>query len=144
MKNSDKTVFGPFGNREEAVAEINRLRDLGYTQQSINVCGNSERARTVQELRGIEVEQVDTEANQNDEDMSWGETIKNSFNFLVFDGDAGAQRIHTIDKADRTELSPEARNAMSGMTDLLEPYSEEIADGKLVIVVDNYTEHSHA
>jgi hypothetical protein len=32
---------------------------------------------------------------------------------------------------------------MSGVTDILEPYSEDIADGKLVIVVDDYKEYDY-
>lgn len=144
MENSDKQVFGPFDKRDAAVAEINRLRELGYSKDSINVYGNSERARTIQNLRGVDVEQTDGETIENDEDMSWWETIKNSFNFMVVDADQGNQRIRTIDAADRSELSPKAQESISGASNILEPYSEDIADGKIVIVVDDYGEHSHS
>lgn len=138
MTEVERTVIGTVDRREDAVKEIQRLQEAGYSRSKINVYGNKDRARTVERLLGVEVEEPAAAELEEDEDLSWGETIKNSFNFFVYDPDQGDQRIRSVDSADRKELTPEAREAFTGTEELLDPYTKDIAAGKLVIIVDNY------
>lgn len=147
MKKNEKTVIGIFEERLDAVEELKRLQGLGYTQDQISVYTSPERSQTVARLMGLKVMDVDVEVTEQDEDISWWETIKNSFNFYTYDGDEGGNRIRSIDSPERTGgLTPEAEAAITGgaspeMQEYLKPYLAEIADNKLVIVVDNYGQH---
>lgn len=146
MEVNGKTVTGIFDERMDAVTEIQRLETLGYTKDQISVYTSAERAKTVERLMGIGVTDVDVADSSGEEDMSWWETIKNSFNFYAYDGDEGGTRIRSIDSPERTGgLTPEAEAAITGgtsteMQEYLKPYADEIESGKLVIVVDNYSE----
>ena len=147
MKKNEKTVIGIFEERLDAVEELKRLQGLGYTQDQISVYTSPERSQTVARLMGLKVMDVDAEVTEQDEDISWWETIKNSFNFYTYDGDEGGNRIRSIDSPERTGgLPPEAEAAITGgaspeMQEYLKPYLAEIADNKLVIVVENYGQH---
>lgn len=139
-----KKVTGVFEERMDAVNEIQRLNNLGYTQSEISVYTSPERSKTVERLMGISVE--DIKLAKGKEDLSWWETIMNSFNFYAVGGDEANHRIRAIDSPDRTGLTPEAEEAIRGgaseeMRDFLTPYVEDIRDNKLVIVVDNYGKH---
>lgn len=138
MAKMERMVIGTFEERDDAIREIQRLHTAGYTAGEINVYANRERAQTVERMLGVEVEGVDVD--EIDEDMSWWDSIKNAFSFFVYDADQGSHRIHPLDAADRSDLSPEMQDAMTHRHDVLEPYADDLAAGKLVIVVENYTE----
>lgn len=145
MDDTKRTVVGVFDERMDAVMEIQRLQNLGYSRDEINVYTSPERSKTVERLLGIGVTDVDTK--HQEEDISWWETIKNSFNFFAFDGDQGDKRIRSIDDPRRTGLTLEAEASIrggknEGMVEFLAPYRSEIDNNKLVIVVHNYGRHN--
>lgn len=139
-----KKVVGVYEDRMEAVNELQRLKELGYTQSDISVYTSPERAKTVEGLMGHKVE--DVKVARGKEDMGWWETIMNSFNFYSIGSDESNNRIRSIDYPDRTGLTPEAQEAIQGgsteeMRDFLTPYADDIRKDKLVIVVNNYGRH---
>lgn len=141
-----KKVVGVFKERMDAVNEIQRLDKLGYTQSEISVYTSPERAKTVEGLMGVNIE--DIKVAQGDEDISWWETIMNSFNFYAIGGEETNNRIRSIDNPDRQSLTPEAEDAIRGgaseeMREFLTPYADDIRNDKLVIVVDNYGRHEN-
>ena len=136
MNNLERTVTAVLMKREDAVSEIQRLHNQGYRQSEISVYSNPERAKTVERLMGIEVENVDV--HYVEEDTSWWESIKHSFRFFVYETDDGNDRIRSVD-----ESTSHQDNSQQQTTDLLSPYEKDLASGKLVIVVDNYGSHSH-
>ena len=136
MNNLERTVMAVLMKREDAVSEIQRLHNQGYRQSEISVYSNPERAKNVERLMGIEVENVDV--HYVEEDTSWWESIKHSFRFFVYETDDGNDRIRSVD-----ESTSHQDNSQQQTTDLLSPYEKDLASGKLVIVVDNYGSHSH-
>lgn len=139
-----KKVIGVFEERMDAVNEIQRLEELGYTKSEIHVYTSPNRSKTVEGLMGIKIE--DITVGRGEQDLSWWETIMNSFNFYSVGGDEADQRIRSIDRPDRTGLTPEAEEAIRGgaseeMRDFLTPYVDDIRQDKLIIVVDNYGRH---
>ena len=134
MNNLERTVTAVLMKREDAVSEIQRLHNQGYRQFEISVYSNPERAKTVERLMGIEVENVDI--HYVAEDTSWWESIKHSFRFFVYETDDGADHVRLVDETNRHLDN-------SQTIDLLSPYKKDLASGKLVIVVDNYGSHSH-
>ncbi len=141
MENKKQTVIGAFLEREEAVREIQRLHNLGYAKSEINVYSNPERARTVERLMEIEVQGTAADTSRREdaqEDTSWWETIKDSFGFHAFHSEDGHQRVRIIEGRKKEETSQLTEDEMAQTLELLEPYTQDLADGKLVIVVDNY------
>lgn len=137
VENNKSTVIGTFMERDQAVKEIQRLHNLGYTKAQINVYSNPERAQTVERLMEIEVEGAKVPQNDVDEDTSWWDSIKDSFSFHAFHSEDGHQRTRIIEGRMREEESKH-NNDMTQTVDLLAPYTQDLADGKLIIVVDNY------
>lgn len=140
MDNSERTVVGVFMEREKAVREIQRLHNEGYKQSEISVYSNPERARTVERLMGIDVEDVDV--SDVETDTSWWDTIKNSFRFFVFDADEADNRVRAVDDPKKERLAPLDDEAIRKTTGLLDPYRKDLAEGKLVIVVKDYGRHN--
>lgn len=136
MNNLERTVTAVLMKREDAVSEIQRLHNQGYRQSEISVYSNPERAKTVEHLMGIEVENVDV--HHVEEDTTWWESIKHSFRFFVYETGDGNDRIRSVD-----ESTSHQDNSQLQTTDLLSPYEKDLASGKLVIVVDKYGSHSH-
>lgn len=136
MTNLNRTVTSVLMKREDAVTEIQRLHNQGYRQSEISVYSNPERAKTVERLMGIEVENVDV--HYVGEDTTWWESIKDSFRFFVYETDNGKDRVRSVDEA-----NSHLDNSQRQTPDLLIPYEKDLASGKLVIVVDNYGSHSH-
>lgn len=138
MENNKHTVIGTFFERDDAVREIQRLQNLGYTKSQINVYSSPERAQTVERLMEIEVEGAKAPRNTADEDTSWWEAIKDSFSFHAFHSEDGHHRTRIIEGRMKEEASQLPDDEMTTTLDLLEPYTQDLADGKLVIVVENY------
>lgn len=138
MENTKRKVIGTFMEREEAVSEIQRLHNLGYTKSEINVYSSPERAQTVERLMEIEVEGADVSQEEMDEDTSWWETIKDSFGFHAFHSEDGHHRVRIIEGRRKEDTRQLSETEMESTLELLEPYQQDLADGKLVIVVDNY------
>ena len=136
MENNNQKVIGTFLERDEAVREIQRLHNLGYTKSQINVYSNPERAQTVERLMEIEVEGAKVPQDEANEDTSWWESIKDSFGFHAFHSEDGHQRVRIIEGRKKEESSQLPDEDMTRTLDLLAPYTQELADGKLVIVVD--------
>lgn len=141
MENKNQTVIGTFMERDEAVREIQRLHNLGYTKSEINVYSNPERAKTVERLIEIEVEGADVSPEEAKEDNSWWETIKDSFNFHAFNSEDGHQQLRIIEGQQKEGTRPSTDEELNRTLDILAPYTQDLADGKLVIVVDNYKNH---
>lgn len=137
MNNLERTVTAVLMKREDAVSEIQRLHNQGYRQSEISVYSNPERAKTVEWLMGIDVENVDV--HYVEEDTTWWESIKHLFRFFVYETEDENDRIRSVD-----ESTSHPDNSQLQTTDLLSPYEKDLASGKLVIVVDNYGSHSHA
>ena len=138
MENNNRTVIGTFMERDEAVREIQRLHNLGYTKSEINVYSNPDRAQTVERLMEIEVQGTGPSQEKTDEDTSWWDSIKDSFGFHAFHSEDGHQMLRIIEgrkEEKTTQLSDDERNQTLA---LLEPYTQDLTDGKLVIIVDNY------
>lgn len=138
MENKNRTVIGAFMERDQAVREIQRLHNLGYTKEEVNVYSSPERAQTVERLMGIEVEGAEVSEDEAVEDTSWWDTIKGSFNLHAFHSEDGHHYERIIEGEKREGIRPEPNRASSETLELLEPYQQDLADGKLVIVVDNY------
>lgn len=138
MENNSYTVIGTFLEREDAVREIQRLQNLGYTKSQINVYSNPKRAQTVERLMEIEVEGARTPQDEVEEDTSWWESIKDSFGFHAFHSEDGHQRLRIIEGRKKEQASQLSNDDTTRTLDLLAPYTQDLADGKLVIVVENY------
>lgn len=141
MENKDRTVIGTFMERDEAVSEIQRLHNLGYSKAEINVYSSPERAQDVERLMAIDVEGAEVVEDEAVEDTSWWDTIKHSFNLHAFHSEDG----HHYERIIEGEKREDDRSASTEVSDetleLLEPYREDLANGKLVIMVDNYGKH---
>lgn len=141
MKNENKKVIGSFMARDEAVREIQRLHNLGYSKSEINVYSNPERAQTVERLIEIEVEGADVVQDEMSEDTSWWDTIKDSFGFHAFHSEDGHQMIRIIEGQQEENERKLSDEETDNILQLLKPYQEDLADGKLVIIVDDYGRH---
>lgn len=135
-----RTVVGVFMEREDAVREVQRLHNQGYKQSEVHIYSNPERARTVERLMGINVENVDV--HHVDEDDSWWDTIKHSFKFYIYNADETDNRIRSLDNSNQKYLDPVTEEVVTDSMNLLEPYQKDLVQGKLVIAVDNYGSHN--
>lgn len=139
MENNKHKVIGTFLERDDAVREIQRLQNLGYTKSQIHVYSNPERAQTVERLMEIEVEGTKVPQNETDEDTGWWDTIKDSFSFHAFHSEDGHHRTRIIEGRMKEEANQLTDDDIMQTLNLLTPYTQDLADGKLVIVVENNT-----
>lgn len=139
MENNKHKVIGTFLERDDAVREIQRLQNLGYTKSQIHVYSNPERAQTVERLMEIEVEGTKVPQNETDEDTGWWDTIKDSFSFHAFHSEDGHHRTRIIEGRMKEEANQLKDDDIMQTLNLLAPYTQDLADGKLVIVVENNT-----
>lgn len=139
MENNKHKVIGTFLERDDAVREIQRLQNLGYTKSQIHVYSNPERAQTVERLMEIEVEGTKVPQNETDEDTGWWDTIKDSFSFHAFHSEDGHHRTRIIEGRMKEEANQLTDDDIMQTLNLLAPYTQDLADGKIVIVVENNT-----
>lgn len=122
-----RVVVGTFDSENEAATEIERLQDQGYPKDKITLYTSADRAGSLRDSQNIDVD-VDTEStverSQDEEDNRglW-QQIKDAFSTETYDYDnASKDPNYTRDD------------------DVLYPYRADIADGKIVIVVEDYRE----
>lgn len=139
-----RTVTGVFSDRMKAVNEIKRLENLDYTQEEIIVYTSPNRAKTVERILGIGVRDVEP-INPN-EDLSWWNSIKNSFTYFAYEGEKEENKLRQIKKPAQNTESEESSLLTEEKTrsyiDFLKPYLKDINNDKLVIVVENYGRHN--
>lgn len=134
METLNRSVTAVCLKREEAVSEIQRLHNQGYRQSEISVYSNSDRAKTLERLMGIEIK--DLQVHNIEQNQSWWESFKTSFLSGSHSDDfTQSETVPTF-----TSLN---NDSFAKPLDCLNHYEQELADGKLVIVVDNYGSHSH-
>lgn len=127
-----RTVIGSYADRSEALATVNRLKDLGYEKQDITLYTNGEVANRMGETENVDVSTdtagtVDTTSEtrtsaEEDDRSLWGQ-IKDAFS-------TESEDIETDTAAEDPNYNPD--------DDVLYPYRDEITSGNIVVVVDNY------
>lgn len=126
-----RTVIGSYTNRSEALATVNRLKDLGYEKQDITLYTNSEVANRMGDTENVDVSTEtagttadttrETRAADTEDDRSFWDQIKDVFSSDTYDYDTTAED---------PNYNPDE--------DVLYPYRDEITSGNIVVVVDNY------
>lgn len=119
MERRDRTVIGSYANRSEAMSVVQRLRDEGYSRADITVYTNRDTASRIDEDVNVDTEM--TRADEAVEDRSVWEQIKDAFSTDTYDYDT------TSTGADYNHEE-----------DILYPYRDDITNGNVVVVVDNY------
>lgn len=135
MVTISRSVTAVCVKREDAVSEIIRLLNKGYQQSDINVYSNSNRAKALGRLMGIEIQ--DLEIPETIDNQNWWDSFKTSF--------LNQKQLESIDNAESSTvatLTSLNNGARAKSIDCLNSYEKELASGKLVIVVDNYGSHS--
>lgn len=135
MVTISRSVTAVCVKREDSVSEIIRLLNKGYQQSDINVYSNSNRAKALGRLMGIEIQ--DLEIPETIDNQNWWDSFKTSF--------LNQKQLESIDNAESSTvatLTSLNNGARAKSIDCLNSYEKELASGKLVIVVDNYGSHS--
>ena len=125
-----RVVVGTFNNENEAASEVRRLKDLGYPKDKITLYTNADKVNALKDSRNIDVD-VDTEdtverSRDEKDDRSFWEKFKDAFSTETYDYD------------DRAQDPNYTRD-----DDVLYPYRSDIAEGKIVIVVEDYREDAN-
>lgn len=134
METLSRSVTAVCLKREEAVSEIQRLHNKGYRQSEISVYSNLQRAKTLERLMGIEIENL--QVHDIEEDQSWWESFKTGFL-------SGSESDDFTQSETVSTLTSLNNDSFSKPLDCLNHYEKELAEGKLVIVVDNYGSHAY-
>jgi len=122
---AQKTVIGSYVNQNEALAGVRRLNKEGYSKEEITLYTNSELANTLVDSDYVDVEPRDAEEEAT-EDYSHGQQVQDNFTQVTYDYDKDSVESNS----DQDE-------------DILYPYRDAIADGYIIIVVDNYSINQH-
>jgi len=121
-----KTVIGSYVNQNEALAGVRRLNNEGYSKEEITLYTNSALANTLEDSDYVDVEPRDAK-EETTEDYSHGQQVQDNFIQATYDYD----KVSVESNYDQDE-------------DILYPYKDVIADGYIVMVVDNYSINQHS
>lgn len=119
MERRNQTVIGSYANRDEALDVVRRLRDEGYQREDITLYANRDTASGITDAQGVDVNTETTGATGADEDRSLWDQIKDAFSTDTYD----------------TTAEGDGYNADN---DVLYPYRDDINNGNVVVVVNNY------
>lgn len=106
-------------NRDEALDVVRRLRDEGYQREYITLYANRDTASGITNTQGVDVSTETTGATGADEDRSLWDQIKDAFSTDTYDTTAEGAGYNADD-------------------DVLYPYRDDINNGNVVVVVNNY------
>ena len=133
METINRSVTTACMKREDAVTEIIRLYNKGYRHSEISVYSNSDRAKAIGRLMGIEVEDLEVPAVEDEQ--RWWQSFKTAF--------LSDTQAHHSEMETPMSLAALNNGLRAKPIDCLNPYEKELASGKLVIVVDNYGSHTY-
>lgn len=114
MVKNNRVVVGSYTNQDEAASVLNRLKEDGYKREDITLYGNSAAA-------DVETDNVGRVTDNREDDRSFWDKVKDAFSTDSYDYETNAK-------------DPDYNQE----DDVLYPYRDDIANGKTVIVVDNY------
>ncbi len=125
MEVDRRVVVGTFDNENAAATEVRRLIDEGYPENKITLYTNADKVDALRASQDVDVktEGAAEESRAGEDDRSFWEQIKDAFSMDTYDYDDASQH-------------PEYTRD----DDVLYPYRDDIAAGKIVIVVEDFRE----
>lgn len=118
-----RAVIGSYNNVNDAIAELKRLKAAGYQRKDVHFYTNEHSSDTLKSSLYIDVktETVEVAEPIGDDNRSFWENIKDEFSVITYDFNTESQEA-----------------SYNQQTDILYPYRDDLSNGYIVIVVDDY------